>query len=65
MGVLLFFAVNSFLQKKAREIAPTKDASDCIITMNVHTQFASAVAMNNAVAPKKSPDLIDKNSKIW
>ena len=27
-GVLLFFAVNSLLQKKAKEIAPTKDASD-------------------------------------
>lgn len=28
LGVLLFFAVNSLLQKKAKEIAPTKDASD-------------------------------------
>lgn len=28
LGVLLFFAVNSFLQKKAKEIAPTKDAAD-------------------------------------
>lgn len=28
LGVLLFFAVNSFLQKKAKKIAPTKDASD-------------------------------------
>ena len=28
LGVLLFFAVNSLLQKKAQEIAPTKDASD-------------------------------------
>ena len=27
-GVLLFFAVNSLLQKKAKEIAPTKDAAD-------------------------------------
>ena len=28
LGVLLFFAVNSLLQKKAKEIAPTKDAAD-------------------------------------
>lgn len=28
LGVLLFFAVISLLQKKAKEIAPTKDASD-------------------------------------
>ena len=28
LGVLLFFAVNSLLQKKAKKIAPTKDASD-------------------------------------
>lgn len=28
LGVLLFFAVNSLLQRKAKEIAPTKDASD-------------------------------------
>lgn len=28
LGVLLFFAVNSLLQKKAKELAPTKDASD-------------------------------------
>ena len=28
LGVLLFFAVNSLVQKKAKEIAPTKDASD-------------------------------------
>ena len=28
LGVLLFFAVNSLLQRKAMEIAPTKDASD-------------------------------------
>lgn len=28
LGVLLFFAVNSLLQKKAKEIAPIKDASD-------------------------------------
>ena len=28
LGVLLFFAVNSLLQKKAKEIAPTKDSSD-------------------------------------
>lgn len=28
LGVLLFFAVNSLLQKKAKEIAPTKDTSD-------------------------------------
>lgn len=27
-GVLLFFAVNSLLQKEAKEIAPTKDAAD-------------------------------------
>ena len=27
-GVLLFFAVNSHLQKKAKELAPVKDASD-------------------------------------
>ncbi len=28
LGILLFFAVNSLLQKKAKEIAPTKDAAD-------------------------------------
>lgn len=28
LGVLLFFTVNSLLQKKAKEIAPTKDAAD-------------------------------------
>ena len=28
LGVLLFFAVNSLLQKKAKEVAPTKDAAD-------------------------------------
>ena len=28
LGVLLFFAVNSLLQRKAKEIAPTKDATD-------------------------------------
>ena len=28
LGVLLFFAVNSHLQKKAKELAPVKDASD-------------------------------------
>lgn len=28
VGILFFFAVNAFLQKKARTIAPTKDASD-------------------------------------
>ena len=28
LGVLLFFTVNSLLQKKAKKIAPTKDASD-------------------------------------
>lgn len=28
LDILLFFAVNSFLQKKAKEIAPTKDAAD-------------------------------------
>ena len=28
LGVLLFFAVNSLLQKKAKKIAPTKDAAD-------------------------------------
>ena len=28
LGVLLFFAVNSLLRKKAKKIAPTKDASD-------------------------------------
>ena len=28
LGVLLFFAVNSLLQKKAKETAPTKDAAD-------------------------------------
>lgn len=28
LGVLLLFAVNSLLQKKAKEIAPTKDAAD-------------------------------------
>lgn len=28
LGVLQFFAVNSLLQKKAKEIAPTKDAAD-------------------------------------
>lgn len=27
-GVVLYFAINSFLQKKAKEIAPGKDASD-------------------------------------
>ena len=28
IGVLLFFAVNSYLQKKAKTVAPVKDASD-------------------------------------
>ena len=28
LGVLIFFAVNSLLQKKAKELAPVKDASD-------------------------------------
>ena len=28
LGVLLFFTVNSLLQKKAKEMAPTKDAAD-------------------------------------
>ncbi len=40
LGVLLFFAVNSLLQKKAKaKIAPTKDASDRKLVEKVLSTF--------------------------
>lgn len=35
VGVLLFFAVNGYLQKKAQQIAPMKDASDRVLVEKV------------------------------
>lgn len=56
LGVLLFFAVNSLLQKKAKEIAPTKDASD-------HKLVEKVLEYIQGIAEVKSYNLTGEKSK--
>ena len=56
LGVLLFFAVNSLLQKKAKKIAPTKDASDRKLVEKVLEYI-------QGIAEVKSYNLTGKKSK--
>ena len=66
LGVLLFFAVNSLLQRKAKEIAPTKDASDRKLVEKVleYIQGIAEVKSYNLTG-EKSKDLnraVDENT---
>lgn len=57
LGVLMFFAVNSLLQKKAKEIAPTKDASDRKLVEKVLEYI-------QGIAEVKSYNLTGEKSKV-
>ena len=68
LGVLLFFAVNSHLQKKAKELAPVKDASDRKLVEKVleYIQGIAEVKSYN-LAGEKSKALnhaIDENTAV-
>ena len=65
-GVLLFFLINSFLQKRGKQMAPIKDASDrkLVETVLEYIQGISEVKAYNLTG-EKSKDLnlpIDENS---
>ena len=57
LGVLMFFAVNSLLQKKAKEIAPTKDAADRKLVEKVLEYI-------QGIAEVKSYNLTGEKSKV-
>ena len=66
LGVLLFFAVNSLLQKKAKEIAPTKDAADRKLVEKVleYIQGIAEVKSYNLTGEKSKAlnRAVDKNT---
>lgn len=68
LGVLIFFAVNSFLQKKAKGIAPVKDASDRKLVEKVleYVQGIAEVKSYNLTGEKSKAlnKAIDDNTKM-
>ena len=66
LGVLLFFTVNSLLQKKAKEIAPTKDAADRKLVEKVleYIQGIAEVKSYNLTGEKSKAlnRAVDKNT---
>lgn len=68
LGVLIFFAVNSFLQKKSKGIAPVKDASDRKLVEKVleYVQGIAEVRSYNLTGEKSKAlnKAIDDNTKM-
>ena len=66
IGVLLFFAVNSYLQKKAKTVAPVKDASDRKLVEKVleYIQGIAEVKSYNLTGEKSKAlnRAVDKNT---
>ncbi len=68
LGVLLFFGVNGYLQKKAKTVAPQKDASDRKLVEKVleYIQGIAEVKAYNLTGEKSKAlnQAIDENAKI-